>query len=591
MSSAKTTAKSNRPGRTCGSGVKPPPMRASRMGRYRATVLIAVHVAFAIHLAHWLSTGRTVSPVEPSESMYFIEKGDLNAGVIFFATALLLTAVFGRFFCGWGCHLVALQDFCGFLLKKIGLRPKLFRSRLLMYVPLIVGLEMFFWQSFKLRVLARIIDDPDWKTWFGVAVIEKWQRSNQLMTEDFWATFAGPWMAIPFLLVCGFATVYFLGAKGFCTYGCPYGAFFAGADRLAAGKIVANLDTCEKCGHCTANCTSNVRIHEEIQIWGKVVSPACMKCMDCISVCPTGSLSFGFTKPKLLSQRVAGGKRKRKSFDLTFGEEVGLFVLFFAVRYAWRSVYHQIPMLMATALAGCVVFLVWKTLRLIRDRDVSFHHFALKREERWGLSGRILAGVTAVLLAATLFAGFAKWHQEQSEWTFDRLIARQTNLDQAIVPGFPPIDPAVREIAARGAADTRWILPIGYGGAAFASQKYLSEVLPRLGYFRAIAGDLPGAREALEQALALSTNAELSGRYGQIIHRLSLDAYLADGVEAGLAVIDSAIESRPEEPVLAFLRSHLLAQAGRADESAEWLRRAEQLEEERNRRAISDPDD
>ena len=27
-------------------------------------------------------------------------------------------------------------------------------------------------------------------------------------------------------------------------------------------------------------------------------------------------------------------------------------VLFFAVRYAWRSVYHQIPMLMATGIAA-----------------------------------------------------------------------------------------------------------------------------------------------------------------------------------------------------------------------------------------------
>jgi hypothetical protein len=38
-----------------------------------------------------------------------LENAALNAGAIFFAVALLGTLVFGRFFCGWGCHIVALR--------------------------------------------------------------------------------------------------------------------------------------------------------------------------------------------------------------------------------------------------------------------------------------------------------------------------------------------------------------------------------------------------------------------------------------------------------------------------------------------------
>ena len=45
------------------------PIRPSRMSRWRAAVLIAIHVAIAIHIAHWLLAGRTVTPVEPSEAM------------------------------------------------------------------------------------------------------------------------------------------------------------------------------------------------------------------------------------------------------------------------------------------------------------------------------------------------------------------------------------------------------------------------------------------------------------------------------------------------------------------------------------------
>ena len=70
---------------------------------------------------------------------------------------------------------------------------------------------------------------------------------------------------MPFLLICGFVIVYFLGAKGFCTYACPYAGFFAPADTVSPGRIVVDHDKCEGCGHCTAVCTSNVRVHEEIR--------------------------------------------------------------------------------------------------------------------------------------------------------------------------------------------------------------------------------------------------------------------------------------------------------------------------------------
>jgi hypothetical protein len=40
-------------------------IRPSRMGRRRAWVLGAVHLVILLHVAHWLTAGRTLSPVEP----------------------------------------------------------------------------------------------------------------------------------------------------------------------------------------------------------------------------------------------------------------------------------------------------------------------------------------------------------------------------------------------------------------------------------------------------------------------------------------------------------------------------------------------
>src|SRR4029079_17042288 len=99
------------------------------------------------HIIQWRLMGRTVSAIEPSATIYTLRSGCVTAGFIFFTLAILATLIFGRFVCGWGCHILALQDFCGCLLKKMWLTPKPFRARLLVYVPLIAALYMFVWPT------------------------------------------------------------------------------------------------------------------------------------------------------------------------------------------------------------------------------------------------------------------------------------------------------------------------------------------------------------------------------------------------------------------------------------------------------------
>ena len=106
------------------------PRRPSRRSRWRALSLVLVYVAAAIHIAQWKLTGKTLSPVEPSEAMQTLGVQALvNAGFVLFVLLILSTLVFGRFFCGWGCHIVALQDMCTWLLRKAGIPSKPFRSR------------------------------------------------------------------------------------------------------------------------------------------------------------------------------------------------------------------------------------------------------------------------------------------------------------------------------------------------------------------------------------------------------------------------------------------------------------------------------
>ncbi|MBK7143859.1 MAG: 4Fe-4S binding protein [Xanthomonadales bacterium] len=171
----------------------------------------------------------------------------------------MLTALFGRFFCGWACHMAALQDLCAWSLQRIGIRPRLFRSRLLGYVPLLLALYLFVWPSVERSIVVPLLARvwPSALAWFDPPPpISGW--SLQWTSNNLWAGMPEFWVAVPFLLVCGFATVYFLGARGLCRYGCPYGGFLRPVEQLAPLRIVVDriAATTARCAAPPAACRS-----------------------------------------------------------------------------------------------------------------------------------------------------------------------------------------------------------------------------------------------------------------------------------------------------------------------------------------------
>ncbi|HKQ63258.1 MAG TPA: tetratricopeptide repeat protein [Candidatus Polarisedimenticolaceae bacterium] len=385
-------------------------VRKSRRAPWRAVVLIAVQLLIVVHAVHFLVAKRTLSPIEPSESMYTLELGYLNCGFLFFALSLLATLAFGRFFCGWACHIVAVQDLCGWLMKRLGIRPRPFRSRLLAWAPLVVALYMFVWPTFK-RLL--FTDRP----FPGL--------SNHLVTSGFWDTFPGPLFAGLTFLTCGFAAVYFLGAKGFCTYGCPYGALFAATDRFSPTRILVT-DACRQCGHCTATCTSNVRVHEEVKLYGMVVDPGCMKCMDCISVCPTQALHLGFGKPAVLKGVPPVPPAGR--YNLGWLEEVGLATVSVGAALAFRGLYDGPPLLMAVGLGGISGFLALKLWQLWRQPTVRLQNLNLKLGGRLGASGKAFAAVAGIWLLFAAHSGFVQWHRAWGGFWLQRTEATRADV-------------------------------------------------------------------------------------------------------------------------------------------------------------------
>jgi len=395
------------------------------LGHWRVASLVLVHLLIIAHAAHWLITGRTLTPVEPSESMETLQTGAVNAGFVFFALALLLTLIFGRFVCGWACHFVAYQDLSLWLLGKIGIRPRPLRSRLLLFVPLGMAIYMFVWPSlYRVWVVARG-SRPDLAGYFP-------KLSNGFMTEHFWETFPGWVFALLSVGIAGFSIVYFLGAKGFCTYACPYGAFFGIADRFAPMRVRVS-SACDHTGVCTTVCSSNVDVAEEIRQYGMVVSPGCLKCGDCIRSCPNSALSWSMGRPAAFAGRPSGAQRPSAP-DLSWREEFLLLALFLFYLLAWRGLYSGFPFLMSAGMAAIMAFVTLTALRMLYRREVALQSTTLRAEQRLTRAGKIGAALVAVLAVFTAHSLFVQYQRFAGHRAYDRIIVDQRLREAAFDP-------------------------------------------------------------------------------------------------------------------------------------------------------------
>jgi len=536
------------------------PQGPTRIGRWRCAALIVVHVLIAAHIAHWLITGRSVGRFVLSDAMRTLENGEVNPGFLLFAAAALLTVICGRFLCGWACHMGALQDLCAWALKKAGVRPHRFSSRLLAWAPLAAGVYMFVWPSLRRDVLVPAVERvyPAGVGWLG-----GWHEfpgfSVALTSSDLWSGLPGVWVAVPFLLVCGVATVYFLGSRGFCRYACPYGGIFKPLERLAPVRIVVDHARCDQCGLCTAACTTGVRVMEETHATGIVTDSRCLRSLDCVSVCPNSALSLGWAGlPGLRTE----GPRPRPAYDLSWRGELASAGVFVVTLLATRGLYGVIPLMMALGIAGCAAAVFWKAAQVLRRPNSRLPPWQLRRAGRLRPAG-------AAYLAAAAILGTLLLHSAavQSIHFAAGIVDGRVTVGPEVVFSGSPVPEAQRSLAERA---LRWYSRArGWrdGGVGLASTPASDG---RAAWLALVAGRPSEALRFLESV------AEREGMSDVLASDLARIELLRGEGDAAVARLERHVAASGAGPATQDLLESLYVSAGRVGDAVglarEWVR-------------------
>ncbi len=379
--------------------------RQKRMNSRRAWVLTLVYVLFLLHLLHWKIYGETVSPAELNEAMFTIEQGIITVGTILLGLLLVSVLLFGRFFCSWACHILALQDLSSWLLKKAHIKPKSIRSRILPLVAVGALFYMFVWPT-----VVRIYEGSSWA---GFRILTDQQGFGSLTTAEFTRNLPGPFMTTLTFITVGLLAVLFLGSRGFCRFVCPYGALFAIVDRVSPAGIQLK-GQCDGCGHCTAACTSNIQVHHEIQTHGRVVSPTCMKDLDCVMSCPKDAISFGYGKIPLTHSFENFVKPVRR-WPWTWWQEIVAGIVCIAVLLITRTLYGEVPFLLALTLGVIYAWATVTTIHLMTKSNVRVFKTQLRLQHT--LKRASTYWIVSYVLVTAFFAhsGWIRWHEYQGQ--------------------------------------------------------------------------------------------------------------------------------------------------------------------------------
>ncbi len=203
---------------------------------------------------------------------------------------VILTIVFGRFFCGWVCPFGSIHHFVGFLgnrriktAEKIQLN-RYRKAQRVKYFILIVFLFMAAFPSVDATLQIGLLDPISLVSRsFNLLLLPIVDKSINFISVSA-RFYEGAWLILAVFFVA--ILLNFVIPRFYCRFICPLGALFAILGRFAIWRIGKNKSECINCKLCEQSCEGGC------EPAGKIRISECVLCFNCRQDCPYDIISY-----------------------------------------------------------------------------------------------------------------------------------------------------------------------------------------------------------------------------------------------------------------------------------------------------------
>ena len=297
--------------------------KQARQLKWRIFAFVLLHGLIGLHLYLWyVVEWRVIGAIDMQELFrHFIEHNALTAGAVFFLAAIALGLLWGRYFCGWMCHIGQTYDLLAALYHKLKIPM---HSYALRWGPVVACLILL-WYFLREAVVNRIRRPPE-----GLVV-------DMGMTEP-WELLPG-WIAGSLTLgLILLVLPIFLGPRTFCRHLCPWGVLLGWTNVFSRLKVRRTGD-CTMCGTCSTACPMDLDVSRLINTDFHVNKVGCTNCLQCVAACPTDALQLAL--PSKENREPQKRKLLKPPGYVPVKEEVIFWVLCIFMGWVYGGFYGQ----------------------------------------------------------------------------------------------------------------------------------------------------------------------------------------------------------------------------------------------------------
>lgn len=209
--------------------------------------------------------------------------GVLVSGLVLSGIMILLTLIFGRFFCGWMCPLGTLIDFTEWAFNKKP-APKGRERDPKKLVQVKFGVLIF--------VLAASVLSVQWIYFFDPMVIMTRFVGMVIIPVERSLLHGKPFSVLHaeqfILFVAAILLLSMVARRFWCRFICPLGALYGLLARFSIFDF--NQEGCKGCPRCQKSCPTAAIVNPKD---GGLRSSECIRCFNCLDACPASVRSVG----------------------------------------------------------------------------------------------------------------------------------------------------------------------------------------------------------------------------------------------------------------------------------------------------------